>query len=95
MIRYTVVWDADVEVPFTNAWIAGDARLRAILSGVANWVDANLMEDAHDKGQTLADQSVRIIEVPIIDTEAHISAIYRVSTDDRIVRVTRFVFRVP
>ncbi len=95
MIRYTVVWDADVEVPFTNAWIAGDARLRAILTSVANWVDANLMDDAHDKGRALADQSARIIEVPIAGTEAHISAIFHGSLDDRVVRVTRFIFREP
>ena len=95
MIRYTIVWDADVEVPFTNAWIAGDARLRAILTSVANWVDENLAEDAHVKGQALTEQSARAIDVPVAGTEAHIIAIYRVSTDDRIVRVTRFVFRVP
>jgi hypothetical protein len=95
MIRYTVVWDADVEVPFTYSWIAGDARLRAILTNIANWVDTNLAEDAHVKGQALPEQSARVIEIPVPGTDAQISAIFRASPDDRMVRVTRFIFREP
>jgi hypothetical protein len=95
MIRYTVVWDTDVEVPYVNAWLAGDAHLRAMLTNIANWVDANLAEDAHIKGQALPEQSARVIDVPIAGTAAHITAIFRALPDDRIVRVTRFVFREP
>ena len=41
MTRYTVLWDEDVEGPFIDAWVAGDSRVRAILTEAANWVDAN------------------------------------------------------
>jgi len=30
MTRYTVLWDKDVEGPFIDAWVAGDARVRVI-----------------------------------------------------------------
>jgi hypothetical protein len=42
MIRYTVVWDAEVEAAFIRAWVRSDSRIRAILSEIANWVDENL-----------------------------------------------------
>ncbi|MEX0613296.1 MAG: hypothetical protein WD738_02495 [Pirellulales bacterium] len=52
MTRYTVVWDADVEVSFINAWIAGDSRSREILIEIANCVDTILAEDPDKKGAT-------------------------------------------
>jgi hypothetical protein len=59
MTRYTVIWDEDVEGPFIEAWLAGDSRIRAILTEAANWVDANLGEDPDRKGQPVSDQSAR------------------------------------
>jgi hypothetical protein len=46
MIRYTVVWDADVEAPFIDAWLASDSLTRAMLTEIANWVDQNLAVNA-------------------------------------------------
>jgi hypothetical protein len=42
MSRYTVVWDADVESAFIEAWIAGDSDARALLTLIAQLVDSNL-----------------------------------------------------
>ena len=93
MTRYTVVWDRDVEVPFMNAWIAGNSQTRAILSEVANWVDKNLAEDPDRKGEPCPEHSARQIDVPIPGSSAHVSATFRVLPDDRQVRVICLVFR--
>lgn len=45
MSQYTVVWDKDVEEHFVNGWVAADARTRATLTEVANWIDANFAID--------------------------------------------------
>ena len=50
MTRFTVVWDADVQTSFINAWLASDSHTRAILTEIANWIDAYLAEDADVKG---------------------------------------------
>jgi hypothetical protein len=76
-----------------NAWIAGNSQTRAILSEVANWLDANLAEDPGGKGEPRPEHSVREIDVPILGSSARICATYRVLADDRQVRVVRLVFR--
>jgi hypothetical protein len=93
MTRYTVVWDPDVEVPFVNAWIAGSTRTRSILSEVANWLDTNLAHDPDNKGEPRSEHPARQIAVPISSSSAHISATFRVLSDDRQVRVICLVFR--
>ena len=45
MIRYTVVWDADVESKLLEAWLAGDSRSRSILTEIADWIDTQLATD--------------------------------------------------
>jgi hypothetical protein len=34
MTRFTVVWDAALQIAFTNAWIASDARARSTLTAI-------------------------------------------------------------
>jgi hypothetical protein len=95
MTRYTVVWDADVESRFIAAWTAGDSRMRANLTDIANWVDTNLAEDAERKGQALAELDARVIVVPVSGTAARVSVTYQVLPNDRQVRIVRLVFRGP
>jgi hypothetical protein len=89
MTKYTVVWDSQVEAHFITAWVHSDPRTRAILTDVANWIDANLAVDADLKGQE--EESVRILSVPI--TTVQISVAYEVFPEDRLVRVLRLTFR--
>jgi hypothetical protein len=93
MIRFTVVGDPDVESPFINTWVAGDASTRAILTEIANWVDSNLAEDPDAKGQPRPDLDARILAVPVSSSRARISVTYQVLPDDRLVRIVRLVFR--
>jgi hypothetical protein len=93
MTRYTVVWDADVDVALTNAWIAGNSKIRSTLTSIADWVDRYLAEDADVKGQPLPELSARMVAVPLSITPARVEATFQVFPDDRMVRVTRLVFR--
>ena len=93
MTRYTVVWDQDVEVPFINAWIAGDVHTRAILTYLGNWLDANLTDDPQRKGEARSETDARQIDISIPGTLTHVSAVYQVLADDRQVRVVRLIFR--
>ena len=70
MARYTVVWDPSVEAPFINYWVAGDSQMRALLTEIANWVDANLSDEPEDKGQARLDLGARIIAVPLSKSPA-------------------------
>jgi len=92
MTRYTVLWDADIEVQFVSAWLAGDSRTRATLTEIANWVDKNLAEDPNQKGQPRHDLSARILAVPTASSAARVSVIFQVLSEDRQVRVVRLVF---
>lgn len=93
MIRYTVVWDADIESSLANAWIAGDSKLRASLTAIADWIDKNLAEDPHIKGEPRPELSARMIDIPIFSSPARVVATYQVMPDDRLVRVIQLVFR--
>jgi hypothetical protein len=93
MTRFTVVWDRNVEIPFMKAWILGNSQTRAVLSAVANWLDANLAEDPDTKGEPRPEQSARQIDVPIPGSSSHVLATFQVLADDRQVRVVRLVFR--
>ena len=93
MTRYTVVWDEDVESPFVHAWVVGDAPTRAILTEIANYVDATLSEDPDKKGEPRPDLDARILAVPLSSSTARVSVTYHVLPDDRLVRVVRLVFR--
>jgi len=93
MTCYTVVWDRDVEVPFVNAWIAGNTQSRSILYEVANWLDTSRAEDPDRMGEPRPGTSARQIAVPIPGSSAHVSATFRVLADDRPVRVICVVFR--
>ena len=93
MTRYTVVWDTDVEAALANAWILGDSNIRSTLTAIANWIDSSLAEDAEMKGRALSHVLERTIDVPLSIPSAHVSAIYQVFADDRIVRLTRLVIR--
>lgn len=65
MIRYTVLWDADVEAQFTDAWVRGDGAIRTTLTEIANWIDQNLSEDPDQKGQLREDLGVRVVALPL------------------------------
>jgi hypothetical protein len=65
MIRYTVLWDAEVETQFTNAWVSGDGPVRAALTEIANWIDQNLTESPDQKGQLRNDLDIRVLAVPL------------------------------
>lgn len=93
MTRYTVVWDAQVESHFIDAWIACDSQSRAVLTEIANWVDGNLADDPDQKGQSRDDLSVRILAVPVSNSTARVSVTYQVLPEDRQVRVVRLVIR--
>jgi hypothetical protein len=94
MIRFTVVWDPDVQLAFTNAWLASDSKTRRILTDIANWMDTYLAENADVKGRPLPQLSARTIDVPLSSSRARVSVTYQVSPDDRQVRVIQLVFRV-
>jgi hypothetical protein len=93
MIRYTVVWDTDVELAFMNSWIAGDSQLRSTLTEIANSVDRELAVSPDIKGRPRPELSARIVDVPLSDSSALVSATYHVLPDDRLVRVIQLVFR--
>jgi hypothetical protein len=93
MMRYTVVWDKEVEDPFMNAWLAADRQRRAVLTGIANWIDRQLAVDAEIKGQALSDPLHRVIEATVPNSTTRVSVTYRVFRDDRQVRVTLVVIR--
>jgi hypothetical protein len=90
MTRYTVVWDADVEAALANAWIAGDSAMRSTLTAIADWIDAYLAEAPDIKGEPLPELSARMVSVPLSIAPARVEATF---PDDRLVRVTRLVFR--
>jgi hypothetical protein len=92
MTRYTVVWDADVEAALVNAWIAG-LSMRSTLTAIADWLDTYLVEDPDVKGQPVPELSARMIAVPLSIAPARVEATFQVFPDDRLVRVTRLVFR--
>jgi hypothetical protein len=93
MTRYTVVWDPDVETPFIGYWVAGDSQMRATLTEIANWVDANLAEDPDKKGRPRSDQSARILAVPVSSSPASVSVAYQIFPADRQVRIICLILR--
>lgn len=93
MTRYTVVWDPGVELPFISYWTAGDSRMRASLTEIANWVDANLAEDPDTKGQPDPEPSIRVIAVPVLSSEARVSVAYQIFKDDLQVRIICLIIR--
>jgi hypothetical protein len=92
--RFTVVWDADLQTAFTNAWIAGDSRTRSTLSAISNWLDAHLAEDPEKKGRPRSDSEARTVNLALTSSSAQIEATYQVFPDDRLVKVNRLVFRI-
>jgi hypothetical protein len=92
MTQYTVVWDSDVEVAFIEEWIDGDSQLRALLSEIANWADRNLKDSPETLGELDPDQA-RFVAVPLTATHIRASVAYKVSSEDRIVRIIRFTIR--
>jgi hypothetical protein len=93
MASFTVVWDAELESSYIEAWLFSDSASRATLSEVANWLDRELGLDADLKGQPVRELPHRTIDVILTSTTAHVSAVYEVLAEDRLVRVQRLVFR--
>jgi hypothetical protein len=81
MIRYTVLWDAEVETQFTNAWVSGDGPVRAALTEIANWIDQNLTESPDQKGQLRNDLDIRVLAVPLSSSVARVAVTYQVSPE--------------
>jgi hypothetical protein len=92
MLGYTVIWDADVEAPFIDAWVNGDPQTRANLTKIANWVDKALGSNPENKGQLRQDLSARILEVPVSHSSLKVAVTYTISESDRLVRVVRITF---
>ena len=93
MTRFTVVWDSDLENALANTWMAGDSKLRLALTEVADWIDSNLVEDHTSKVS-------RSLTLQRASSTCHFPFHMRESKrptksfpDDRLVRVTRLVFR--
>ena len=93
MTRFTVVWAADVQDSFANAWIASDSRTRRSLTDIAEWIDTNLADDADVKGQSIPDRAARTVDVPLRNSGARVSAVYQVLPNDRLVRVIQIIFQ--
>jgi hypothetical protein len=91
IIRYTVVWDPDVESGFIELWTASDSQFRAVLTDIANWVDTNLSVDPDCKGQERSDLAARVLTIPMSAVRA--SVVYQVISEDRVVRVVRLTVR--
>jgi hypothetical protein len=92
MIRYTVVWDPELDHAIANAWLAGDSRMRRVLTAISNWLDAQLAETPAEKGQPHSGDVGRVIEVPLSISSVRVEAVYHVFPDDRLVRLVRLVF---
>jgi hypothetical protein len=91
MASYTGIWDKALEANYIDAWTKSNSETREILTQIANWVDDELRTDPEKKGHERSDISGRVIVIPI--SQARVSVIYRVFPDDRLVYVTRFIFR--
>jgi hypothetical protein len=88
-MRYTVVWDQDVEAAYIDRWLASDSGTRSLLSDAANWVDRNLAEEPEAKGQARPDLGARIIAVPLSSSSVRVSVTYEIWPDERQVHVIR------
>ena len=93
MMRFTVLWDKDVEEAYLSHWIEGDSRKRAILTELANGVDSQLAENPENKGQLHSDLNVRILAVPVASSPIRVSVSFKVSSKDRCVNVIRLTLR--
>jgi hypothetical protein len=91
MIRYTVVWDPDVESQFISDWIDASSSVRAMLTEIANWMDTMLAEDPDRKGVVRDDLAARVLTVAAANSSARVAVTYRVFRDDRLVRIVRLV----
>jgi hypothetical protein len=94
MMRFTVVWDQELDDAIANAWMSGDTAMRGTLTAISDWLDRHLVVDPDIKGRPGPEELERTIEVPLSVSSARVEAIYRVFSDDRLVRVRRLVFRV-
>lgn len=92
MTRYTVLWDPEVEAVFVDAWTRSGSGVREILTGAANWIDAQLAVDPEVKGRRSTDLDVHLLAVPLSTTAAQIAVAYQVQPEDRVVRVVRLTF---
>ena len=76
-MRYTVVWNQDVQDELGQLWI--DSGNKKGIAQAADRIDWELMNSPADKGEPFGDR-FHIIEVPL-------QIIYQVSEDDRLVTV--------
>lgn len=91
MIRYTVAWDESVDAHFLEAWLKSDQASRAALTEAANAIDRALGVDAEQLGEQQSEEGTRAVVLHL--PPASITVFFRVSTSDRIARVTRLAFR--
>ena len=90
MIRFTVVWEWELQADFIRTWIDADSRLRAALTQASNWIDRNLCTDPERLGRPSAvDPTCRAIHVPDAG-DFSIVALYRVRHEDRQVDIVAF-----
>lgn len=90
MIRFTVVWERELQADFMRTWIDADSPLRASLTHASNWIDRNLCTDPERQGRASAvDPTCRAIHVPETG-DFSIVVLYRVRREDRQVDVVAF-----
>jgi hypothetical protein len=90
MTKYTVLWDADLERDFIDSWARSDSRTRAVLTEIANRVDALLSVSPQSKGIKEA-ESIRLLDLTTAAAKASVA--YQVLDKHRQVRVIRLTFR--
>jgi hypothetical protein len=74
MIRYTVVWREDVQNDLAQLWL--NSPIRQQLTAAADRVDAELLIDAHLKGEVLREGGRSLTCPPLI-------ARFRIDEGDR------------
>lgn len=89
-MRFTVVWERDVQQPFIDQWVNASSGERARLTAAADLIDRELAAAPDSYGRALPwEPGARVWILPSIDPP--ITVVYRVSHADRVVRVVRLL----
>jgi hypothetical protein len=89
--KYTVVWTADVEADFADAWLAADSANRRRLTDIANTVDRELAMSPASRGRPLpSNPAYRVWVLPHFSPSVRV--IYRILPADRVVRSFEWCF---
>jgi hypothetical protein len=93
MIRFTVEWDSDVELQFTEVWLKGDGDLRQRLTKASDIIDRELSRHPGGVGESIpAEPALRGWILP--DFPKRIGVYYRIFDVDQKVRVVGITVEV-